>query len=81
MAIRRSIYDCAVRRRCNTVSFFPVTPDEMHAAQILMGATMALWIIVGLAPGVSAYATPIRAVVLILYLLGFAGFVIYMLLR
>ena len=51
----------------------------MHAAQILTGATMALWIIVGLAPGIKAYATPIRAVVLILYLLGFAGFVIYVL--
>jgi hypothetical protein len=61
------------------VSFFPATPAEMHAAQILTGTTMALWIVVGLAPGIQAYATPIRAVLLILYLLGFAGFVIYLL--
>jgi hypothetical protein len=51
----------------------------MHAAQILTGVTMALWIIVGLAPGINAYATRIRAVVLILYLLGIAGLVIHVL--
>jgi hypothetical protein len=77
----RDNHDCDVRRRSTIVSFLPVTPNEMHAAQILTGATMALWIIVGLAPGVKAYATEIRVAALTFYLLGFAGFVIYVLLR
>ena len=63
------------------MSFIPATPAEMHAAQIVVGATMALWIFVGLAPGLRAYATRIRVGVLIAYLLGFAGFAIYALVR
>jgi hypothetical protein len=59
------------------MTFSPLTSDELHAAQILSGATMALWIIVGLAPGVRAYATQIRVAVLAAYLLGIAGFIVY----
>jgi hypothetical protein len=57
------------------------TSDEMYAAQILAGLTMALWIFVGLAPGIKAHATRIRIGILVLYLLGFAGFVLYALAR
>jgi hypothetical protein len=62
------------------MSLRPVTPDEMHAAQIFTGSAMALWLIVGLAPGIRAHATPIRVVLLAIYLFGCAAFAIYFLL-
>jgi len=49
----------------------------MRAAQIVTGATMALWIGVGLVPGLRLHVSAIRRAVLALYLLAFAGFVIY----
>jgi len=58
----------------------PVTPDEMHAAQILTGATMASWIAVGLIPGLRPHAGRIRLAVLAAYLLGCAGFIVWFLL-
>ncbi len=61
--------------------FIPATPDEMHAAQILAGAAMAAWIFVGLAPGIRVYATRIRVVILIVFLLGIAGLAIHALVR
>ena len=63
------------------MNFIPATPGELHAAQILAGATMALWLFVGLAPGLKVYATRIRIGVLIVYLLAFAGLAIYALVR
>ena len=63
------------------MSFNLVTPGELRAAQILVLATLALFIFVGLAPGLKAYATRIRVGVLIVYLLGFAGMAIYALVR
>ena len=69
------------RERAHVMSFMPVSTGAVHAAQILVGLTMALWILVGLAPGLNAYATRIRAGILIVYLLGFAGFAIYALAR
>ena len=74
-------HDGGARHHARVVSLIPATPGEMHAAQILAGVTMALWIFVGLAPGLKAYATRIRVGVLIVYLLGFAGFAVYALLR
>lgn len=58
----------------------PVTADDMHAAQILTGATMALWMLAGLAPGLRAYATRLRIAILSIYLLGCAAFASYFLL-
>lgn len=63
------------------MSFLPVTSGEMLAAQILAGADWALWIFVSLAPGLNAYATRIRVGILIVYLLGFAGLAIHVLIR
>lgn len=55
----------------------PASADEMRAAQILTGATMALWILVGLMPSLKKHATPIRVALLSLYLLCCAAVVIY----
>ena len=57
--------------------FSAVTPDEMHAAQILTGATMAMWMVVGLIPAARPYVTRIRVTLLVAYLIGIAGFVAY----
>ncbi|HEY1932148.1 MAG TPA: hypothetical protein VGG99_09070 [Acetobacteraceae bacterium] len=62
------------------MSLRPVTPYEMHAAQIFAGGAMALWMLVGLAPGIRAYATQIRAVLLAIYLLGGTAFAVHLLL-
>jgi len=57
--------------------FSTVSGEAMRAAQIVTGATMALWIGVGLVPGLRLHVSAIRRAVLALYLLAFAGFVIY----
>ena len=56
----------------------PVSAEEMHAAQVITGAAMALWLGVGLVPALRPYAGMIRGAVLALYLLTAAGFVIYL---
>lgn len=61
--------------------FIGATSDEIRAAQIIVGATWALWIFVWLAPGIKAHARRIQIGILVLYLLGFAGFAIYVLVR
>ena len=58
-----------------------VTPDEMRAAQGLTGGAMALWLLAGVVPAMRPYARTTRAAVLVAYLLGCAGFVIYLLAR
>ena len=58
--------------------FSTVSGEEMQAARIATGATMALWIGAGLVPGLRQHASAIRAAVLTLYLLTFGGFVIYL---
>ena len=58
--------------------FRPVAAEEMHAAQIVTGATMALWIGVGVVPALKPHAGAIRGAVLALYLAAIAGFAIYL---
>jgi hypothetical protein len=59
-----------------------VSAEEMRAAQILSGATMAAWLACGAIPGIRPHATKIRAALLTAYLLGCAAFIAYtMLLR
>ena len=58
----------------------PVTGEEMRAAQILTGATMAAWLACGAIPGVRPYATTLRAGLLAAYLLCCAAFIAYVLL-
>lgn len=57
--------------------FSTVSVNEMQAARIVTGAAMALWIGVGLVPGLRQHASAIRRAVLALYLLTFGGFVLY----
>ena len=61
--------------------FGPVTGQEMQAAQILTGAAMVLFLMVGLVPGLRRHVGTLRAGVLAAYLLGCAALVGYVLLR
>ena len=59
----------------------PTTDEEVRAAQILTGATMAAWLACGVIPGVRPYTARIRTALLAAYLLGCAVFIVYLLLR
>jgi hypothetical protein len=58
-----------------------VSGDEARAAQVLTGVAMAVWLMVGFAPGLRRHATTIRAVVLAIYLLGGGAYVLWLALR
>ena len=59
----------------------PVTSEDMQAARIVTGATLAAWLACGVIPGVRPYASKIRAGLLVAYLLCCAGYIGYVLLR
>ena len=50
--------------------FTSVSAEDMRAAQIVTGATMAVFIGVGLVPGLRAHTVRIRAVLLAAFLLA-----------
>jgi hypothetical protein len=58
-----------------------VSGDEVRAAQIVTGVTMAAFIAVGLAPGLREHAGMIRGALLALYLAACGLFIGYILLR
>ncbi len=58
-----------------------VSGDELRAAQVLTGAAMAVWLMVGLAPGLRRHAGPIRAAVLAAYLIGCGAFLVWLTVR
>jgi hypothetical protein len=58
-----------------------VSGDEVRAAQILTGATMAIWLLVGVAPGLRRHGRAIRAFVLAAYLVGCGAFLVWLALR
>jgi hypothetical protein len=58
-----------------------VSSDEVRAAQVLTGVAMAVWLMVGLAPGLRRHAATIRAVVLAIYLVGGGAYVLWLALR
>ncbi|MBN8905781.1 MAG: hypothetical protein J0H99_03970 [Rhodospirillales bacterium] len=54
--------------------FDGLSPDVMQAGQILTGATMAAWLLAGMLP---RHRARVRAALLVLYLAGVAGFLLY----
>lgn len=63
------------------MDFMHVTGEEVRTAQSLTGATMASLFLVGLVPGLRAYAGRIRVAIALAYLAAAAGFMIYLLIR
>ncbi len=61
--------------------FDAVTANEMQAARIVTGATMAVLLATGWMPGLREHAGRIRLVLLLLYLLACAIFIGYVLLK
>jgi hypothetical protein len=62
----------------STVALFStVSAEDMRSAQIITLATLALWIGVGVVPPLRPHARGIRIATLALYLVGCAGFVVY----
>jgi hypothetical protein len=58
-----------------------ISVEEMQAARILTGTTIAAWLACGLIPAARPYATTIRVCLLAGYLLGAAVFIGYVMLR
>ena len=54
-----------------------VSADEMRAAQLISGITMAIWIGVGVLPPLQPYAHTIRRTLLMAYLICCMGFIAY----
>ncbi len=61
--------------------FTTVTADEMQAARVVTGMTMALLLATGFVPALRAYAFRIRLALLLIYLLACGIFIGYVLLR
>ena len=54
-----------------------VSADQMRAAQLISGATMAIWIGMGVLPPLRPYAHAVRRALLLIYLAGCVGFIAY----
>jgi hypothetical protein len=59
----------------------PVSAAQVHAAQIITGATMAAWLACGAVPGLRRHAGPVRLAILGAYLLAAIGYTALVLLR
>ncbi len=57
-----------------------VSADTMRSAQMITGIAMAIWIGIGVVPPWRKYTQAVRATVLVLYLLGCIGFIVYVVL-
>lgn len=56
---------------------YSVSADTMRAAQLITGVTMAIWIGIGVFPPLRPHAHMLRHAVLLLYLVGCLGFIVY----
>jgi hypothetical protein len=61
--------------------FSAVSAEDIQAAQIVTGAAMALFIGIGIVPGLREHAARLRLALLVLYLLACCWFVGRVLLR
>ncbi len=61
--------------------FSAVSGDQMRMAQIITGAAMALFIGIGVVPGLQHHAARLQLALLVVYLAACAVFVAWVLLR
>ena len=69
------------RWRVSVSLFSAVTTEDMQTARIVTGATMALFVLTSIAPGMRQHATQLRLILLGVYLLACVVFVGYVLMR
>jgi hypothetical protein len=55
-----------------------VSSEDVRAAQVLTGATFALFLLVGLVPALRAHAARIRLAIVAIYLIGATAFTIHL---
>jgi len=53
----------------------------VSSADVLTGTTLSLFILAGVVPGLRGYATRIRIVIMVLYFVAAAGFMLRLLVR
>jgi hypothetical protein len=58
-----------------------ISGDDIRAAQMLTGATFAMFLMVNVVPGLRPYAVRIRLAIVAAYFVATAGFMIYLLIR
>jgi len=63
------------------MNIMTVSDEDMRAARMLTGAIFSLFILVGVVPGLRAYAARIRIGVVVLYFVAAAGFMVHLLVR
>ena len=61
--------------------FAAVTAEQMQTARIITGAAMAVFIGIGVVPGLRPYAGRIRIWLIAFYLMAAGAFVAYVLMR
>ena len=55
-----------------------VSSGDVRAAQTITGATFAVFLMVGVVPGLRAYAARLRLAIAVAYFAAAAGFMIYL---
>jgi hypothetical protein len=58
-----------------------VSGDDIRAAQMITGATFALFFMAGVVPGLRSHAGRIRLVIVVAFFAVAAGFMVYLLVR
>ncbi len=58
-----------------------VSDEDIRSAQMITGATFALFLMVGFVPGLQDYAARIRLAITVAYFAAAAGFMVYLMAR
>jgi hypothetical protein len=58
-----------------------VSGEDMRSAQMITGATLVLFVMVNVVPGLRRYAGPIRLAIAVAYFAAAAGFMVYLMVR
>lgn len=58
-----------------------VSNQDIRAAQTITGATLAMFLMVGIVPGLRLYAARLRLAIAAAYFAAAAGFMIYLIVR
>ena len=63
------------------MDFTTVSGEDVRAAQTITGATLAMFLMVSVVPGLRPYAARLRLAIAAAYFAAAAGFMIYLMVR